>query len=112
LTAGLHGCILFLNQKDIKSFFAGVSMSNEERLMIARHIAAKVADEEFRKTLQEAQDLQKIGMVQAVGRIIIAQLGIELNDDAEGLVGLGFACGHALGRDLAKAEAMESVGSR
>lgn len=81
-------------------------MTSDERLKIANHIAAKVADEDFRRILAEAQQMQQIGVVQAVGRIITAQLNIEVSDDSERLVGLAFACGHAFGRDLARAESM------
>ena len=82
-------------------------MTNEERMAIARHIAAKVADEDFRDTLQNAQGIQQIGIVQVIGRMIISQMGIEFNEEAERLVGVGLACGYALGRDFARGEAME-----
>lgn len=83
-------------------------MENAEKLKIASHIAAKVADEDFRNTLNEAMGMVRIGMFQVMARIMIQQQGIEFSEEAERLALISLAVGHSLGRDLAKAEAMEA----
>ena len=74
------------------------------REKIKRHIAAKVADEDFRRHLAEAAEMRELPIVQVMTRIICAQLDIDVNDDAVKLAGYAFACGHAFGRDLGSFE--------
>jgi hypothetical protein len=83
-------------------------MTPQEKEKIARHLAAKAADADFRAVLQDAMEITRIGVFQATGRIIIAQQGIALNEEAERLALMCLAVGHSIGRDLARAESMET----
>lgn len=69
-----------------------------------RHIAAKVADEDFRRRMAEAGDMKDLGVVQVVADMIIRQMGIEVSSEARQLAGFAFIAGHVFGRDLGSAE--------
>lgn len=79
-------------------------MTADMREKIQRHIAAKVADEDFRDRLAETAEMRDVPIVKVMTRIICAQLDIDVNDEAERLASFAFAAGHAFGRDLGSVE--------